>query len=101
MTTKCPSCGYTHEKVIKTVDKVIRYQSGKRKGEIKAVHEEDIVREVGHSEFHKMTLMLSIIPNGHGGFTPQTVDVKVCPECKTMIFDDDVSMFVEKSYLFD
>lgn len=49
---KCAACGYEYLKKTKTFDKVIRYQSGKRKGEIKSVEEEyidnrsDLVSEV-------------------------------------------------------
>lgn len=37
---KCPCCKYEKRTFTKTVDKVIRYQSGQRKGEVKSIEKE-------------------------------------------------------------
>jgi len=86
---KCPACGYTREIKTQTVDKVIRFQQGKRKGEIKSVQTEEITLEIGHEDFKEVTLQhLQVKGLDQDSYCTNTRDYFVffiCPECKTMI----------------
>lgn len=82
---QCPSCGYTHSQKSVWVDKVVRFQSGKRKGEIKAVDKEEVTLTVGHAPFKATCLVVNITCD-----RVTKVRVLICPECKTMIYDEDL-----------
>lgn len=85
---KCAACGYERLTKEKTVDKVIYYKSGKRKGEIKEVISETISLEVGHSDFIKLEFKKEVDEIGYhtsdwyGYF--EDVKLYACPECGTI-----------------
>ena len=90
MDNKCPSCGYRYIRQTKTVDEVVRYQSGKRKGEVKSIRRVPITFEIGHTPFHEIEIIASFKPC-YTGIKTNSYDVLVCPECKTMIFNGELT----------
>lgn len=85
---KCKACGYLYHKEVREVDVVIRYQSGKRKGEIKEVTKGEEVFEIGHSPFITLTFEKEVDRLGvkYDDYYKSFVDktLYVCPECGTV-----------------
>jgi hypothetical protein len=88
----CPSCGYTRAVRIEYVDDVVRFKSGKRKGEIKEVRQKDVELSVGHSDFGSIKLVSGINSTFGGGLDVKYCNAKVCPECKTILLDEAYSL---------
>lgn len=92
---KCSACGYTHETKTKMVDDVIRYKSGKRKGEIKEVKTKTITLEIGHEPFEAVTIShCQVVQHGDAvlGLScwnkdREEISFNVCPECGCMFID--------------
>ena len=88
---KCPACGYTHETKTVTVDDVIRYKSGKRKGEIKEVKTKTITLEIGHEPFEEVCISHCKVgrwgkPDAWGCTSKEDDELSfnICPECGCM-----------------
>ena len=93
---KCPACGYTHETKTENVDDVIRYKSGKRKGEIKEVQRKTITLEIGHEPFEKVIIshcQVTHYKEGEYDFywdkDREEISFNVCPECGCMFLKKD------------
>jgi hypothetical protein len=52
---KCAACGYERAVKSEVVDDVVRYKSGKRKGEVKEIGTKEIKLEIGAEEFIKLS----------------------------------------------
>jgi len=88
---KCPACGYTDETKTETVDDVIRYKSGKRKGEIKEVKTKEITLKIGHESFQEFCISHCKVRRwgkpdtwGHSLNESDELSFNVCPECGCM-----------------
>ena len=92
---KCPACGYTHETKTVTVDDVIRYKSGKRKGEIKEVTRKTITLEIGYEPFEEVIIshcQVTHYKEGDSYFRDkdrEEISFNVCPECGCMFLKKD------------
>ncbi|MAR66899.1 MAG: hypothetical protein CL833_06555 [Crocinitomicaceae bacterium] len=94
---KCPACGYTHETKTEMVDDVIRYKSGKRKGEIKEVKTKTITLEIGHEPFEKVTISnCQVVHRKEAEYDfcwdkedREEISFNVCPECGCMFLKKD------------
>jgi len=91
---KCPACGYTHETKTEMVGDVIRYKSGKRKGEIKEVKTKTITLEIGHEPFEAVTISHCRVVHHReaeygfcGDKDREEISFNACPECGCMFID--------------
>jgi len=91
---KCPACGYTHEIKTEMVDDVIRYKSGRRKGEIKEVKTKTITLEIGHKPFEAVTISHCQVVHHKEveydfcwGKEREEISFNICPECGCMFID--------------
>jgi len=83
------ACGYLYKREEKHVDEVIRYKSGKHKGEVKSIGEKIIEFEVGDEPFIRLKPKYE-----HSGYVYYDkyiyqreqieVDLVACPKCGTV-----------------
>lgn len=87
----CAACGYNYRKETVFTDEVIRYQSGKRKGEIRHVQQKEIVFEIGGKPFIKLHFekdvdkLVAKHPS-YANWDDRPVDLLACPKCSTVKF---------------
>lgn len=85
---KCAACGYEYIRQTQTVDDVIRYKSGKRKGDIKTIDTKEIEFKVGHSQFIRLFFKKDVdelgFDDGEYWDNFRQRDLYACPECGTV-----------------
>lgn len=84
---KCAACGYEHREESQWVDKVLRYKSGKRKGEVKSIEKEKVTFTVGYAPFINLSFkgvekLQKPLDQHWLGY--DDVDLYACPECGTI-----------------
>ncbi len=87
---KCPSCKYENRYRSKVVDDVVRYKSGKNKGEIKEVNKKTIEFYKDDPEFIEISTdqkdeFKADLDNYFSGVC---VSLYACPMCGTVILKD-------------
>lgn len=85
---KCPSCKYENRYHYITTDRVVRYKSGKRKGEIKEVVKHRIELYENDPEF----ILLHTDQNDsfyyNEEFGHEHATLYACPKCGTVIVEE-------------
>ncbi len=85
---KCAACGYQYKQKTKIVDKVIRFKSGPRKGEIKNITDEEITLSLGDTPFHRLYFQKDVdrlvYDDKEWAFDVQEPALYACPECGTI-----------------
>lgn len=89
---KCPCCKYEKRDEQYTVDKVIRYKSGKRKGEIKAVEQDTIEPDKDKADFARIEFRKDVDELGvkeYGFCRDDFTEIRLwmCPECGVLFSD--------------
>jgi len=89
----CKACGYQKRTQEITTDKVVRYKSGKRKGEIKEVLEEKKTIYEDDPDFIHLFMEKDVdrvVYNCGDVFWPEKAEVTLlaCPKCGTVIVEE-------------
>ena len=90
--TKCPSCKYENRRQVIHTEEVIRFKSGKRKGEIKEVKPKVITVYEDDPDFIKLRMQKDVdqfVYDAGGDFDVfmQEADLLACPKCGTVIVE--------------
>ena len=88
---KCAACGYEKRDEEYTVDEVIRFKAGKRKGEVKEVKKKVIEPDKDKKEFEEIEIekQFEFVRrtqdiNWNGASSVSPVRLFMCPECGTI-----------------
>lgn len=89
---KCAACGYEYSPNGIWIDKVHRYKSGKRKGEVKDIEKIFLDTTIGHAPFKEICFKkdvdsLCIYEEGQDYNSTTTVQLYGCPEYNTVRFE--------------
>jgi len=86
---KCAACGYEKRSKTYEIEKVTRFKSGKRKGEVKSV-ESDMIEPDGHKDNFIEVLPLGTDQNfirmdrNIYGYEGKIAHIYACPSCGTL-----------------
>lgn len=85
---KCAACGYEYREGGRWIDRVVRYKTGKHKGEIKSVDKEWLQLNVGHEPFRELTFGKGVEWLEYKeDYDTQRAYLYACPECNTVRID--------------
>jgi len=87
---KCAACGYEKRDTQYHTYQVIRYKSGKNKGEIKEFKPITIEPDKNKEEFEEIEVIKSLCFNAQQGFHNSVATLYVCPECGTVKMNKEV-----------
>jgi len=81
---KCYGCGYEKRECTQQVEKVVKYKSGKRKGEIKGSEWLEIDPDKEKEEFNEVIMEKDFDFEIKGEWLRSIVKLFACPKCGTV-----------------